>query len=183
MAFFTILLVVSGTFYYLFLYRIYRLSLIVYSNKRWIIGLIYVILSAGFIYCTIVLFDHFSVASYAGSGKSVRNILDYNFYIPYSLIFLICSMVLIVSGFFLHMRLVRQIGIFFLIASILKVFIMDFHLLSETMRIGVFFILGCLLILASLGYKQFRKMTGKQESHKGSILPEEAELPVKEKED
>ncbi|MCX6279456.1 MAG: DUF2339 domain-containing protein [Bacteroidetes bacterium] len=88
-----------------------------------------------------------------------KGILEYNRHLPYSIILLATSLVLIVWSLFKHQRFLRNISILLFSFSIVKVFLYDFSLLGDAARTALFFVIGLLLIGFSVVYPRMKKAT------------------------
>ena len=97
---------------------------------------------------------HFSHNASFSPGKGI---LEYNRHLPYSIILLATSLVLIFWSLFKLQRFLRNISILLFSFSIVKVFLYDFSLLSDAVRTALFFVIGFLLIGFSVVYPRMKK--------------------------
>ncbi len=93
------------------------------------------------------------------SSSPGKGILEYNRHLPYSLILLATSLLLIFWSLLKRQRFLRDISLLLFSFSIVKVFLYDFSLLGDNARTVLFFVLGFLLIGFSAVYPRMKKAT------------------------
>jgi len=112
------------------------------------------------LYLSLVLmeYDHLTVFfGYNGKVK-ISEMVSQNHHLPYSIILLIVSLLLIGFGVIRKHRFIPRLSVVLLIATLAKVLVFDFEILGEYGRIIVLFILSGFLIAFSFFYQRFRKM-------------------------
>ncbi|MDP1815476.1 MAG: DUF2339 domain-containing protein, partial [Leadbetterella sp.] len=156
----------SGSFYFHFIAIIPLIALMVITTSNiktvyhriketatWIL-----LFRIGFIvYLILAEFDHISVIS--GNTKHYgEDIIAANRYLPYSIVFFLTSLVLVLFSFAKNIKLLRQLSLMVLFFTTLKVFVIDFSTFSPTGQVLAFWIMGGFLLLYSFLYQQLRKI-------------------------
>jgi hypothetical protein len=109
-----------------------------------------------FVYLFLAEYDHFTVIS-SNTLHSGDDIIKSNHYLPYSIVFYLTSLVLVLFSFVRNIKLLRQLSLLVLFFTILKVFVIDFSSFSSTGQVIAFWMTGGLLLLYSFIYQQLRK--------------------------
>lgn len=111
----------------------------------------------GFIaYLFLAEYDHLTVIS-SNTTHSGDDIIQSNHYLPFSIVFYLTSLVLVLFSFVRNIKLLRQLSLLVLFFTILKVFVIDFSSFSSTGQVVAFWLTGGLLLLYSFIYQQLRK--------------------------
>ncbi len=102
-------------------------------------------------------YDHLTVF-FGYTGKVlISEMVSQNHHLPYSIILLIFSVLLIVWGMIRKQRFIPRLSVVLLLATLAKILVFDFEFLGDYGRIIVLFILGGFLIAFSFFYQRFRK--------------------------
>jgi uncharacterized membrane protein len=102
-------------------------------------------------------YDHLTVF-FGYTGKVlISEMVSQNHYLPYSIILLFVSLLLIGFGMIWNHRFIPRLSVVLLLATLVKILVFDFEFLGEDGRIIVLFILGGFLIAFSFFYQRFRK--------------------------
>ena len=109
-----------------------------------------------FAYLFLAEYDHFTVIS-SNTLHSGDDIIQSNHYLPFSIVFYLTSLVLVLFSFVRNIKLLRQLSLLVLFFTILKVFVIDFSSFSSTGQVIAFWMTGGLLLLYSFIYQQLRK--------------------------
>ena len=94
-----------------------------------------------------------------------QEILEYNLHLPYSVILLASSLLILVWSLFKHYRFLRNFSIILFSLSIVKIFLYDFTLLGDTIRTVLFFVIGLLLLGFSIYYPKLKKAATAPRDH------------------
>jgi hypothetical protein len=102
-------------------------------------------------------YDHSTVFfGYTGKVK-ISEMVSQNHHLPWSIILLIVSLLLIGFGVIRNHRFIPRLSVLLLLATLAKILVFDFAFLGDLGRIIVLFILGGFLIAFSFFYQRFRK--------------------------
>jgi len=94
-----------------------------------------------------------------------HEILEYNLHLPYSIILIASSLVILVWSLFKRYRFLRNFSILLFSFAIVKIFLYDFTLLGEVTRTILFFVVGILLIGFSFLYPRLKKAATTSRDH------------------
>jgi hypothetical protein len=109
-----------------------------------------------FFYLLIAEYDHFSVWM-SPVGQTGNDIIQANRYLPYTIIFALLSLTLMLFAFAKHVSLLRQFSLVVLFITVMKIFIIDFASYSPAGKALAFMLTGAFLILYSLLYRQLSR--------------------------
>lgn len=109
-----------------------------------------------FFYLLIAEYDHFSVWM-SPVGQTGNDIIQANRYLPYTIIFALLSLTLMLISFAKHVNLLRQFSLVVLFITVMKIFIIDFSSYSPAGKALAFMLTGAFLILYSLLYRQLSR--------------------------
>lgn len=110
-------------------------------------------------------YDQFTIGlGYNGNAK-ISDMVMRNHHLPWSVVLLLVSLVLIGVGIVRKHRYIPQISVVLLLAAVAKILVYDFAFLGETGRIAVLFILGGFLIAFSFFYSRFRRMVSEKKTN------------------
>ncbi|NOU47919.1 MAG: DUF2339 domain-containing protein [Bacteroidales bacterium] len=109
-----------------------------------------------FVYLFLAEYDHFTVIT-SNTTHSGDDIIEMNRYLPYSIVFYLTSLILVLFSFVRNIKLLRQLSLLVLFFTILKLFVIDFGSFSSTGQVIAFWLTGGLLLLYSFIYQQLRK--------------------------
>jgi hypothetical protein len=107
-------------------------------------------------------YDHLTVFFGLAGAGNIAEMVFRNHHLPYSLILIIFSVVLITLALIRKHRFIRQLAILLLLAALAKILVFDFEVMGETGRIILLFILGAFLVAFSFLYRRFRKIAGEK---------------------
>jgi len=102
-------------------------------------------------------YDHLTVFFGYTEKFKISEMVSQNHHLPYSIILLIVSLLLIGFGVIRKHRFIPRLSVVLLLAALAKILVFDFEFLGEVGRIIVLFILGGFLIAFSFFYQRFRK--------------------------
>lgn len=142
------------------LLRINRSLRILYPKSRFIIKSR--IISGILFLCFILLseYDHLLLLSLSRlSDLSAYEILQYNKFIPYSVILLCISVILLVYSLINYTRFLRRLSMIMILAVLLKVLFVDISILSPTKSIILLITLGAILLASSFLIPWLRKQS------------------------
>ncbi len=130
----------------------------------------------GFIFTFFILFseyDNLSVLLRAGelmanpSAHFGNELYDYNHRLPYSIMLLFSSIVIIIWALFKHQYFIRNAAILVFTVTILKIFFYDFTLVGDVARIVLFFFIGFLILGISFLYPRLKRAaSGTRSQHR-----------------
>jgi hypothetical protein len=86
----------------------------------------------------------------------INNKLFYNQVLPYSLIILISSICILILGVINNNRFLRVFSILIILFDLVKIFIIEFEILSQIERTNLLFITGLIFLLISWMYNKIR---------------------------
>jgi hypothetical protein len=124
------------------------------TNSRMLLGII--------LLCFILLseYDHIILLTMNRFGSQpAYEILQYNKFIPYSVILLSVSVALFVYSLIYYTRFLRRLSMFIILAVLLKVLFIDIMILSVNTSIILLISLGTILIAFSFLIPRFRKQS------------------------
>lgn len=101
------------------------------------------------------------------SGKPSYEMLQYNIFIPYSVILLLVSVSLLLWSVIHYTRFLRRVALFMIFVILLKVLFIDITMLSANKGILLLFTLGVVLLVFSTLFSRIRKQSqvaGRSES-------------------
>jgi hypothetical protein len=123
--------------------------------------------------CTFLVckeYDYISIlTSNLSSGISEVEfdmIVKSNQYLPYSMIILTCSSILLIIGIKLKSLFLRSIAILIIGADLIKIFLIEFKEISESYKAFVFIVIGGLLLLLSWYYNKSKQHKSRRTSRK-----------------
>jgi uncharacterized membrane protein len=93
------------------------------------------------------------------SGQPSYEILQYNKFIPYSVILLLVAVALLVWSVIHYTRLLRRLSMLMIFAVLVKVLFIDVSMLSAGKGILLMITLGIMLLLFSIFFSRMRKQT------------------------
>jgi len=109
-----------------------------------------------FVYLFLAEYDHLTVILNA-SQHTEHAMIHSNRLLPYTVVFYLTSLVLVLFSFVRDIKLLRQLSLMILFFTTLKVFILDFSSFSPLGKVVSFWLSGGLLLLYSFIYQQLRK--------------------------
>ncbi len=112
--------------------------------------------------CFILLseYDHLVLLSLSRfSGQPSYEMLQYNKFIPYSVILMLVAIALLVWSVIHYTRLLRRISMLMIFAVLLKVLFIDITMLSAGKGILLLVTLGIMLLLFSIFFSRMRKQS------------------------
>ncbi len=118
-------------------------------------------------------YDHLTVFFGYTAKVKISEMVSQNHHLPWSIILLIVSLLLIGLGLIRKSRFIPRLSVMLLLAALVKILVFDFAFLGEYGRIIVLFILGGFLIAFSFFYQRFRKAVIERKVRK----PEENSQP------
>ena len=124
------------------------------SNFRMLLGIVFL--------CFILLseYDHLLLLSISRFGsQSAYEMLQYNKFIPYSVILFSVSIVLLVFSLIHYTRFLRRLSMFMILLVLLKVLFIDITILPANTSIILLISLGAILIALSFLIPRFRKQS------------------------
>lgn len=144
-----------------------RLSLLYPKNRfiingRAMLGILFL--------CFILLseYDHlFLLSMNRLSTQSAYEILQYNKFIPYSVILLSVSVILFVFSLIRYTRFLRRLSMFMILVVLLKVLFIDITILSAIKSIVLLLSLGTILLASSFLIPRLRNLSKINEPPKG----------------
>ena len=86
----------------------------------------------------------------------INNILFYNQLLPYSIIILLSSICILAIGIVNRNRFLRFFSLFIIAFDLLKVFIIEFDILSENEKVWILITIGIIFLLISWIYKRMK---------------------------
>jgi hypothetical protein len=123
--------------------------------------------------CTIVIckeYDYISIlTSNLSSGVSedeFKMILISNQFLPYSMIILTCSSILLIIGIKLKSLFLRSVSIIIIGADLIKIFFIEIIEISDNYKGVVFIVIGTLLLLLSWFYNKTKHKSSRRVSIK-----------------
>ena len=119
-------------------------------------------LTAIILLCFILLseYDHLVLLFMSSfSGQPSYEILQYNRFIPYSVILLLVAIALLIWSVIHYTRLLRRISMLMIFAVLIKVLFIDVSMLSAGKGIILLITLGIMLVLFSVFFSRMRKQT------------------------
>jgi hypothetical protein len=113
-----------------------------------------------YVMCTFILlseFDHLAVLIMNGSDFKIETILENTKKLPYSLLLILSSSILITIGFLVQSRFLRIFSLFILGAVLVKILVYDVVFMNPHSKILLFFVLGIVLLGLSVSYPKIRR--------------------------
>ena len=129
-----------------------------FSGNKIIFRTYYIFSSLIFLFFVLSEYDHFSFIQAFRRGEITQQLANNNSHIPYSILLIISSLLILSVAFVKRFRFVRFIGIFVFSIALLKILLFDFEVLNGTSKIVVSFLLGAILILLSIYYSKFKRI-------------------------
>jgi hypothetical protein len=114
----------------------------------------------------LIEYDHLTVFFGYNGQQLISEIVSTNHRLPWSIILLIGSILLIGYSLIKRHRFIRQVSYLLIITTLAKILVFDFFSLGTTVRVVLLFLLGSFLISFSLLYQRFRKAVGKNRDAK-----------------
>ncbi len=113
-----------------------------------------------FVYLFLTEYDHFTVIT--GDARHYGEaITQSNKYLPYTIVFYLTSLVLVLFSFMKNLKLLRQLSLLLLLFTTFKVFVLDFASLNASGQAFAFWLVGGFILLYSFIYQQLRKFNFK----------------------
>jgi hypothetical protein len=125
-----------------------------FSGTRLLAGIVFL--------CFLLLseYDHLVLLTLSRfSGQPPYEMLQYNKFIPYSVILLLVSIALLVWSVINYTRFLRRISMLMIFAVLLKVIFIDVSMLSAGKGILLMITLGIILLLFSIFFSRMRKQS------------------------
>jgi hypothetical protein len=125
------------------------------DSKGWKTGIL--LFQVSFIvYLLLAGYDHITVIM--GATKlTADDIIASNRLLPYTVVFYITSLLVMLLSFIKNIKLLRKLSLFLLLFTTLKVFAVDFSSFSSTGQALSFWLIGGFLFLYSFLYQRLRK--------------------------
>lgn len=131
-----------------------------YPKNRFILNLRILLGVISLCFILLAEYDHLLLLSVSGlSSRPAYEILQYNKFIPYSLILLLVSVVLLVFSLIRYTRFLRRLSMIMILAVLLKVLFIDITILPAHTGIILLISLGAILLALSFLIPRFRKQS------------------------
>lgn len=102
-------------------------------------------------------YDHLELLILNGLGnQSAYEILQYNRFIPYSILLLLVAVTLLFWSVFYYSRFLRRLAMVMLLLVLLKILVLDIRMISAENRIFLLITLGVALLVFSLVFSKIR---------------------------
>jgi uncharacterized membrane protein len=102
-------------------------------------------------------FDHIAVLMRGTNGIMIENTIESTKKLPYSLLIILSSVVVIIFGFTLQSRFLRIFSLFILGSVLIKILLYDVIFLNPQAKIALFFVIGVVLLVLSVSYPKIRR--------------------------
>jgi hypothetical protein len=128
----------------------------IYKEKRsYLRGLwIFIVLMVIFLFLSEM--DHLTIINGLKKGVSIEDIESRNFRLPFTVVLLIFSVVILCLGFFRKERFLRAMGLVLFALTLIKFIYLDVRSMSLTGRIVLLFSVGIVTLAVSLFYPKMR---------------------------
>jgi uncharacterized membrane protein len=113
-------------------------------------------------------FDHLSIITGALNGAGIEETIMKTARIPYSMLLLLSSMIVLVIGFVLKSRFLRLFSLFILAGVGIKILVYDMFSLEPLAKMILFLIMGIVLLGISLFYPRIRQSFFQKDSSDSS---------------
>jgi uncharacterized membrane protein len=127
-----------------------------FSGRKIIIKAFWTYLSVLGMYLLLTEFSFISVLISYRSGKDIDDALQWSQTIPYSLIIIVCAILLMVLGFIRQTRYLRIYALILLLITLVKILVIDIPAMETTGRTLVFLCLGIGLLGISFFYSRVK---------------------------
>jgi len=139
-------------------------------------------------------YDHFSVWNRLKRGVTIEEIVLVNRVIPYTIILLAYSGIILGAGLISRNRLLRAAGLVFLLGTMVKMLYIDVRALSGTIRSVMLFAIGLIVLTLSFMYPRMKRYfrhreheamgvnrRHKRRSHRNPVsIPDDQNKPVRD---
>ncbi len=129
-----------------------------FSGNKIIFRTYYIFSSLIFLFFVLSEYDHFSFIQAFRKGEITQQLASNNSHIPYSILLIISSLLILSVAFVKRFRFVRFIGIFVFSIALFKILLFDFEVLNGTSKVVLSLFLGTILILLSIYYSKFKRI-------------------------
>ena len=129
-----------------------------FSGNKIIFRTYYIFSSLIFLFFVLSEYDHIRFIQAFRKGEITQQLAVNNSHIPYSILLIISSLLILSVAFVNRFRFVRFIGIFVFSIALLKILLFDFEVLNGTSKVVVSFLLGAILIFLSVYYSKFKRI-------------------------
>ena len=129
-----------------------------FSGNKIIFRSYYIFTSLITIYFILSEYDHFTFIQAFRKGELTQQLAHTNSHLPYSILLIVTSLIIIAIAFIKRFRFVRFIGFTVFSITLIKILVFDIEMLSNTSKVIVSFLLGAVLIVISLNYSKVKKI-------------------------
>ncbi|MCX6172304.1 MAG: hypothetical protein NT048_05630 [Flavobacterium sp.] len=105
---------------------------------------------------------YYTISQHTFKQNDVVSILDYNHIIPYSIILLICLIIILLIGLIENNKFLRLFSIFVAFCVLLKVFYIEYFILTKNDKITIIIITGVTFLLISSIYSRIKQRRSKR---------------------
>ncbi len=105
---------------------------------------------------------YYTISQHTFKQNDVVSILDYNHIIPFSIILLICLIIILLIGLIENNKFLRLFSIFVAFCVLLKVFYIEYFILTKNDKITIIIITGVTFLLISSIYSRIKQRRSKR---------------------
>jgi len=105
---------------------------------------------------------YYTISQHTFKQNDVVSILDYNHIIPFSIILLVCLIIILLIGLIENNKFLRLFSIFVAFCVLLKVFYIEYFILTKNDKITIIIITGVTFLLISSIYSRIKQRRSKR---------------------